>query len=269
MCEVVHGVCVPFIACTPVRHVQDTIHNRVAEVHVGACHVYLGTENHLARFYVATVHLAEKAQALFCRTVAVGAVLSGFGRGAFLLGNLLRCLLINVCTACCYAPLGKIPKLLEIVAGIAYLAPFETKPFDIFFNGAYEFQILFLWICVIETEVAHTAIFLRHTEIYGNGLGVANVEVTVRLGRKTGLQPAPVQPFLQVVDYNLFNKAYAFLFALLGFICRNHCSYVVFMLASFYYANIVNKSVKWTKIVRILFFLSIFEEKLEDSLHSL
>ena len=109
VCEVVHGVSVPLVARAPVRHVQHAVHDGVAEVHVGACHVYLGTQNHLARLHVARVHLAEKSQALLCWTVAVGTVLARFCGRALLCRNLFGGLLVDVCLARQYAPFCKVP----------------------------------------------------------------------------------------------------------------------------------------------------------------
>ena len=57
MREVVHGVHFPFGARTVVRVTRDdSIHDRITEVHVGVGHVDLGTENHLAFLYLAALH---------------------------------------------------------------------------------------------------------------------------------------------------------------------------------------------------------------------
>ena len=55
--EVIHGVCIPVIARTDVGHIQHAIHDRIAEVHIVACHVNLGTKYHLTGFYVTAIHL--------------------------------------------------------------------------------------------------------------------------------------------------------------------------------------------------------------------
>ena len=41
VCIVVHRVGVPLVACAPVGHVQNPVHDWVAEVHVRIGHVYL------------------------------------------------------------------------------------------------------------------------------------------------------------------------------------------------------------------------------------
>ena len=87
MCKVIHRISLPCFAGTMVRMLHDTVHDGVAEVHVGACHVNLGTEHHLAFLYFACVHFLEQFQAFFYRTVTVarhiflGAYSKCLGRG--------------------------------------------------------------------------------------------------------------------------------------------------------------------------------------------
>ena len=48
------------IACTVVRSLYHTINSRVAEVHVGACHVSFCPVHHFAFFYFTAVHFVEQ-----------------------------------------------------------------------------------------------------------------------------------------------------------------------------------------------------------------
>ena len=202
VCEIVHGICVPLVAGAPVRHVQHAVHDGIAEVHIGACHVYLGTQNHLAWLHIATVHLAEECQTFLCGTVAVGTVLTCLGGSTLLGGNLLGGLLVNICFACQDAPFGKVPQVLKIVAGIANLAPLVTEPLDVALDGTNIFHVLLLGVGVIHAQVAHTAEFLCHTEVQGNGLGMTYMKITVWLGWEAGLQSSAVLTLCQVL-YNL------------------------------------------------------------------
>ena len=65
MCEVIHRVCFPLLACAVVCGLYDTVYDWVAEVHIGACHINLGTQNHLSLLNLAGVHLLEQLKALF------------------------------------------------------------------------------------------------------------------------------------------------------------------------------------------------------------
>ena len=224
VCEVVHGICVPLVAGAPVRHVQHAVHDGVAEVHVGTCHVYLGAQNHLARLHVARVHLAEKSEALLGRTVAVGTVLTRFGGSALLCRNLLGGLFVYVCLARQDAPFGKVPEVLEVVAGIAHLAPLVSEPLYVALYGTHIFHILLLWVGVVHAQVADTAELLCHAEVHGNGLGMAYVQVTVGFGWKACLQSSAVLALCQVLHYLFLDKVKALYGSLL---CFDSSHYVV------------------------------------------
>ena len=43
-----------------------------------------------------------------------------------------------------------------------------------------------MWIGVVEAQIAMTAIVFCHAEVKHNGFGVANVQIAVRLWRKSG-----------------------------------------------------------------------------------
>ena len=66
--------------------------------------------------------------------------------------------------------------------------------------------ILFTRISVIETKVAQTAEFRREAEIEANGLGMPDVEVTIRLWRKSGLHPAAIFFLLEVLGDDIAYK---------------------------------------------------------------
>ena len=191
-------------------HVEHAIHDGVAEVHVGRSHIDLGTENHLAGGHVAGVHLAEEAQALLGGTVAIERILSGLRRRAFLGGNLLGGLLVDIGTALLDAPFGKVPKILEIVGSVDLLAPFEAEPLDVLLNGADVFHVLLLGIGVVHAQVADAAELTGGAEIHGDGFGVADVQVAVGLGWETGLQSAAVATVGQILFYPLFYEIKTF-----------------------------------------------------------
>ena len=78
------------------RVLDDTIHDGVAEVHVGVRHVNLGAQRHGAFVELTFVHAAEKIEALFPRTIAERTLNTWLGGSALLLGNHLGTLLIDV-----------------------------------------------------------------------------------------------------------------------------------------------------------------------------
>ena len=218
MRKVVHRINVPFASGTVVRMGgNDAVHNRIAEVHIRIRHVYLGTEHHLAFLYLAALHCFEETQVLLDRTVAVRRCHTGLGRRSFLLGDLLGCLFIDISLAGFDKTDSQIVELLEIIGGIEYLAPLESQPSYIAFDGLYVFGVLFGRVRIVETQVTYTIVFLRDTEVHTNSLHMTNMQVAVRLRRETGLNTSVIHSVCQIFLYDLLNKIETFLF----FACRH------------------------------------------------
>ena len=220
--KVIHRVCLPLLAGAVVCCLYDAVYDRVAEVHVGACHVYLGTQHHLTLLNLASVHLLEQFKALFDWTVTVGAVCAGLCGCTLLLGNLLCALLVDIRLALLDEFDGKIPQLVKVVRSIVYVCPVETKPLYILHNRINILHILFCWVGVVEAQVAYAVVLLCHTEVHAYCLCMADVKVSVWFGRETGLYLASVLAFLKVVHYNLLDKTDAFLFAFFSFVYFCH-----------------------------------------------
>ncbi len=206
MSEVIHRVGFPGGAGAMMRYVDHAVDDRVAEVHVGGGHVDFGTQHHLPLRYLTAVHLLEELERLLNRTVAKGTVGAGNGRCTLLAGDLLSRLFIDICLTFPDQFQGEVPQLLEIVGRIVDVPPLVTQPFDILQDGVNIFHILLHRVGVIEAEVADTAIFLCNPEIDADGLGMAYVQVTVRLGREAGLYASVVTPCCQVFLYHCFDK---------------------------------------------------------------
>ena len=128
VCEVVHGVCVPLGTCAVVGRLYYSVDDGVAEVHVGVRHIQFGTKHHAALNGLGGVHLLEESQIFFYRTVTVWRRCSGLCRSAFLLGNLLRCLFIDVSLSLFYHPYSEVPQTLEVVRSVVQVSPLESQP---------------------------------------------------------------------------------------------------------------------------------------------
>ena len=89
------------------------------------------------------------------------------------------------------------------------MPPLESEPLDVFLDGFHVFHVFFGGVCVIETQVAYASVFLRDAEVEADGLGVPDVQVSVRFRRKTCLHFSSVLSFLQVFFYNLFDEIQA------------------------------------------------------------
>ena len=105
--KVVHRVYLPLIASAVMWVIYNTIDDRIAEVHIRACHINLGTQHHTALLNLAICHLHKEVEILLDGAVAIGAIDTCLCRCALLLGNLLRGLLVDICLALLYEAHGE------------------------------------------------------------------------------------------------------------------------------------------------------------------
>ena len=201
--EVIHWIGIPFVASTDVGNVQYTVNQRITEQHVRVTHVNLCTKHQCTRLTFPAVHILKQLQVLFYGTLSEGTVCTRTGGGTLLLGNHLCTLFVDIGTTFLNKPYGKVPQLLEIVAGIVDVSPLESEPLDVLLNALDIFCILLLGVGVIEAEVALSTIFLSQAEVNGDGFGMTDMKVAVRFWRKTGLYPATVLSFCEVVSDHL------------------------------------------------------------------
>ena len=186
--------------------VQHTVDERVAEQHIGMSHVDLGTQYQGSGLALTAVHVFEQTEVLFHRTVTVRTVRAGGGGGSLLLGNHFCTLLIHVSPSLLDEPYGKVPELLEIVAGIIHIRPLEPHPLDVTLNTLNILGVLLLGIGIVETQITDTAVLLGNAEVEGNSLGMTDVQITVGLRRETCLNPLSVLAFCQVIYHYLFHE---------------------------------------------------------------
>ena len=238
--EIVHGVGVPLVASADMRNVKNTINQWVAEQHVGVSHVDLGAQHKCSRLAFTAVHKLEELQILLNRTITEWAVGTWTCGGSLLLSNDLCTLLVNIGTALLDQPNGKIPKLLEIVAGIVDVSPLETKPLDIVLDALDIFCILLNGVGVIEAQITCTTIFLGKSEIDSNSLGVSDVQIAIWLWWETGLQSTSVLTLSQIIDHLLLNEANRSF--LLAFVLNNLFHILIFFFYLFTFLPLLNSS---------------------------
>ena len=76
---------------------------------------------------------------------------------------------------------------------------------DVALDGLHVLGVLFLRVGVVEAEVAGAAEALGCSEVHDEGLGVADVQVAVRLGREAGVEASAVAALLEVaLDFLLY-----------------------------------------------------------------
>ena len=218
MCEVIHGIYLPLSAGAVVRRLDYAVHNRVAEVHIRGGHIYFGAEHTGTLVKFTLVHTLEEVEILLNRAVAVRTFGAGNCGSAFLSGNLLGGLVVDVCLPFLNQAHCQIVKLREIVGCVALvLAPVEAKPVNVFTDCIDIFRVFLDRVCVVETKEAFAAKLFSGAEVHTDSFSMADVQITVRLRWKTCLKASAIFALFEVVYYHLFHKAQSFaLFRLLN-----------------------------------------------------
>ena len=206
MCKVIHRVSMPHRSRSVVRRMDNAIHNRVAEVHIGIGHIEFGSQHHGPFGCFRLIHLFKQCEILFHRSVSVRRGRSRHRWGSFLLCNLLAGLLIDVSIAATNHPYRKIPQLLEIFWSIIDVTPFKAQPLNIVENIFHIFIFFFARVGIIETKVAHTLVFFCHSEVHADSFCVPNMQIAIRFRWESRLDSTAVFTFSQVLFNDLFYK---------------------------------------------------------------
>ena len=186
--EVIHRVDAPLVTGLVVVSKLDAIDDGIAHHHEGGCHVDLGAQAGAAFGHLAALHLGKQRQVLFHAAIAERAVLARGGQGAAVFAHLLGGKLVHIGQTLLDELDGIAVQLVEIVGGVADLAaPLEAEPLYVLLDGLHELDVFLRRVGVIEAQVALALIVTGDAEVQADGLGVADMEITVRLRRKTGM----------------------------------------------------------------------------------
>ena len=185
--EIVARIDLPRRAGARMRRVQDSVEHRIAQIDVAARHVDLGPQHPRAIGKFAAAHAAKQVEVLLHGAVAERTVLAGLGQRAAVGANLVLALVVDIGLAGADQILGPAVEPLEIIRGVVeVLAPIEAEPAHVALDGVDIFLLFLGRIGVVETQIAAAAEFLRDAEIQADRLGVADMQIAVRLGRKAG-----------------------------------------------------------------------------------
>ena len=94
--KIVSWVDAPFVACTMMMSVADTIHGRIAQVHVGRAIVDLGSQRFLSVLEFAILHSFEEVKILFDTTTAIRTVFAFLVPTSTIFANFLKRQIANV-----------------------------------------------------------------------------------------------------------------------------------------------------------------------------
>ena len=205
MGKVIHRIDAPLVARLMVGDMRDSVDDRVAHIDVRARHVYLGAQNFFAVCKFALGHSAEEVEVLFNRAVAVGAVFARLCKSAAVFAYFLGRQVADIRLALLDELYRALVEKIEIARCVVDLVPFVAEPLNVLFYRVDIFDILFRGIRVVETEIAHSAVFFRDAEVDAYRLCVADVQIAVGLRRESRLH-AGVDPVCKILVYKISDK---------------------------------------------------------------
>ena len=182
---VVGRVDAPLVAGAVVVLATDPVHHRIAQVQVGRGHVDLRPQRARAVGELAFAHAAQEIEVLLGRAVAEGRGRSGRGQRAARSPHLVRALVVDEGLALAHELLRPLVEAGEVVGGVVLVpVPVEPEPADVRLDGV-DVLLLFLGrVGVVHPQVATALVVAGDAEVQVDGLGMADVEVTVRLRRE-------------------------------------------------------------------------------------
>ena len=185
-------------------HMIDAVQHGVSHVKVAAGQVDFGTQSHSAIGKFPRPHPGKQVQTLFNGTVPVGA-LGGHPNAAPILLKLLGRQLTDIGKTLFNESHRLTIVLLKVVRTVEKaIPPVEAKPVNVLLNGIHKLGILLGGVGIVHPEVAQTSELFGSAEVDGQGLAVTDVQVAVRLRRKTCMDGHALE--LSAGSNVLFNK---------------------------------------------------------------
>ena len=83
------------------------------------------------------------------------------------------------------------------------MSPLKSEPFYVVKNILYIFRVFLGRVCIIKTEIADATIFLSDAKIHADGLSVTDMQIAIRLRRKTCLNASSVLSLGEIFLYQL------------------------------------------------------------------
>ena len=187
--EIVHGVYAPLVTLAVMMDVLDAVDDGIAEVGVVRGGVDLGAQGAGAVLKLTVLHALEQLQVLLHASVAVGRLLGGLGAvGALVVGQIVLGQVANVGIALLDELNGELVAFAEIVGAVEHAARGgRAQPLQILADGADELVGLLGRVGVVVAEVEQAAVLVSHVGVDADGLHRADVEITVGLGGKAGV----------------------------------------------------------------------------------
>ena len=204
---VVEGVDRPFVARPVVVRVPDSIHQRVAQLHVRRGEVDPCAEHVCSILELPRAHAPEEVQVLPGRAIPVRAGPAGFAHRPAVRADLLLGQAVDVGEAILDHPQRHPVERPEVVRRVADLAvPLEPEPADVPRDRLHVGRVLRRRVRVVHAQRRAAAVLPRHLEVEADGGGVAHVKEAVGLGRKAREHAPPVTPAQDILGDDLTDE---------------------------------------------------------------
>ena len=185
--------------------IHDAVNDWITHVQIGACHIYFCPEHSGTFRELAVCHSLKKIQVFFYTSVSVRAFLTRLGQGAPVLTLLFGCQIADKCLALFDQFDRACKNIIKIIGCKISVVPVKAKPFNVLGNGVNIFRVLFCGIRVIKPQIANAVEFFLCAKVDAYGFCVADMQVAVRLRRKTGLH-AGIRAGFKILFYDIVYK---------------------------------------------------------------
>ena len=168
---------------------HDAVDGRIAQVHVRACHVDLGAERLGAVRELAVTHILEQPEVFLNRTVAVRARLARLGQRAAVRAHFLLRQVVNVSLAVADKLHCALKAGFEVVRAVVDTTArlLAGQPLDVLPDGVHVLGVLLYRVGIVIAQVEQAVVFLRDRPVDEDRLCRADVQIAVRLRRKTSV----------------------------------------------------------------------------------
>ena len=193
----VHRIDAPFVAGVVVFGTPDAVNGRVAHIYVGAGHVYLGPQHHGAVEMFGVAHFPKTRQILCRDAIPKRAVNAGLAEVPPVGAHVFGALLVHVGMAGFDQVLRRPVHEIKVITCVIEMAgaiglPVKTQPAHRVDDAVHELLFLLFGVGIVKPQVAYPTVITRQPEVHADALGVANMQVTVGLWRKTRADPGRV-----------------------------------------------------------------------------
>ena len=207
---VVHRIDAPLVARIVMRHMSHSVEDRISHIHVGTCHIDLRAKSLLSVSEFAVLHSGEEIKVFLNTPVPVGIIDPGLVQSPAVFPHLLGSQVRHIGLPFFDKIYSDLIHLIEVVGGKKEpVFIISSEPRHVLFDGLHELALLLGGIGIVKAKVEFSTVLLRHSVIEKYTLGVAYMQISVRLGRKAGVDGV-INALGEVFVNFLFDKMAAY-----------------------------------------------------------